>query len=91
MQLMWSGDPRLDAFHRRLLWQTLRIRVALSIFIEVAGHNPLGSGWSLVSPFMPFLQQVSGVLHAAVSVMQKAIGIMVLADPGWADELRILT
>jgi len=56
----------------------------------VAGHNPLGSGWSLVSPFMPFLQQVSGVLHAAVSVMQKAIGIMVLAALGWADDTAYL-
>jgi hypothetical protein len=56
----------------------------------VAGHNPLGSGWSLVSPFMPFLQQVSGVLHAAVSVMQKAIGIMVLAALGWADDAAYL-
>lgn len=39
---------------------------------------------------MPFLQQVSGVLHAAVSVMQKAIGIMVLAALGWADDAAYL-
>lgn len=39
---------------------------------------------------MPFLQQVSGVLHAAVSMMQKAIGLMALAALGWADDAAYL-